>query len=182
VAQEFELGGEAQAGKGPLRTNIFCRLIPVSELRVENTEVKTKEGDEKTAAMATMVPGEQSEEVASLPAVPGLAVVDPYDLPSAVNAPRPERITFKPGASLLCARFLLYWRAIGSSFELDWRQFVEQCREWRGELKGIGGAGSSAPNWYRAVRFMRSWLLGPFGSTTIAHHRQRKSSAGLKHF
>lgn len=145
IAQEFELGGESQTGKESLRGNVFCRLIPFSELSVENTKAMSKQWNEVTDEAVTGVLSEQTKEIASLPVAPDLSTVDlPRVLPAAMIASRPELIIFKPGskASQLCSHFLLYWYSVGSSFARDAHRFVKQCLEWASKAKGMANSGA----------------------------------------
>jgi hypothetical protein len=153
IAQEFELGGESQAGKEPLRANVFCRLIPFPEMNVESTKVMPTQWNEVTDAAVTGVLSAETKEIASLPAAPDLSSVDrPHVLTTAMSASRPELIIFKPGskASQLCSHFLLYWCSVGSSFARDGHQFVKQCLEWLSKPLGIANSGALAR--HRMVR------------------------------
>ncbi|HET7106854.1 MAG TPA: AAA family ATPase [Candidatus Acidoferrum sp.] len=144
IAQEFELGGESQAGKEPLRASVFSRLIPFPELSVESTKVVSKQWNEVTDAAVTGVPSEQTEAIASLSAVPASSTADPPRvLPAAMSRSRAELIIFKPGskASQLCSHLLLYWCSVRSSFARDGHQFVKQCLEWLCKAKEIANSG-----------------------------------------
>jgi len=182
VAQDFELGGETRNGKELSLSNIFCRLIPFPELSAEDVEAKSKQGKEEAATTVTMVPIELEKESTTLPVVPDFAAVDPISAPSAgVSASRQESIISKTNsvASQLCSHFLLYRRAVVSSFARDGRHFVEQCMEWLSKPMGMAGVEAAL---HRVARSLRSWLLRPMRSTTVLPHRQRESSGHLKDF
>jgi general secretion pathway protein A len=128
VAQEFELGGEAEAVKRPLRTNRFFRLIPFPKLpksTLVDAEVRSRQRELEAALTAA--------ETASVPVVSVVAPAKPLRvLPVAASVLRPAPVVSKPSsaASPLRSPFVLYWRAVGSSLARDGRQVVAQCLKW----------------------------------------------------
>ena len=145
IAQEFELGGESQAGKEPLRASVFSRLIPFPEMSVKSTKVMSKQWNEMKAEAVTGVLSEQTKEIASLPAGPALSTAGlPRVLPAAMIASRPELTIFTPGskASQLWSQFLLYWSSVRRSFARDAHWFVKQCLEWASKAKVMANSGA----------------------------------------
>jgi AAA domain len=137
VAQEFELGGEAEAVKAPLRTNRFSRLIPFPKLpkpSVADSEVRSRQCQLEAALMAAAKSaGKQHHETASVPAVSPAATARPLRvLPVATSVlrPAPAIPKLRSAASPLRSPFVLYWRALGSSLARDGRQVVAQCLKW----------------------------------------------------
>ncbi len=115
VAQEFELDGEAEAVKVPLRTNRFFRLIPFPKPTAANAEVRSRQHELEAilATAATPKPSRLVPVVAAnvLRTAPGIS-----KLGWAASPPR--------------SPFVWYWRAVSSSLARDGRQMVSQCRKW----------------------------------------------------
>jgi general secretion pathway protein A len=136
VAQEFELGGEAEAVKGPSRTNRFFRLIPFPKPTVAELTVRSRQRELEAALTAAWSSGKQHREIASVPAVPAAATPKPVRVPPvAANVLRPAPVISKLGSGAFPHRspFVLYWRAVGSSLTRDGRQLVAQCLKWLSE-------------------------------------------------
>lgn len=135
VAQDFELGGEAEAVKMPLRTNRFFRLIPFPKLpkpTVAEAEVRSRQC-ELEALMAATSAGKPHPETASLPAVSAAATARPLRvLPTPGNVLRsaPRIPKLRSAAAPLRSFFVEYWRAVGGSLARDGREVVAHCLKW----------------------------------------------------